>query len=47
MQMCTLSISNVTCHKFLHGAASYMLNEKTVNVRIYNIHLKFVKLSGF
>ena len=32
--MCTSSISNVIYHKFLHGAAFYMLNGKNVNIML-------------
>ena len=32
--MCTLSISNVIYHKFLHGATFYTLNGKNVNVML-------------
>ena len=32
--MCTLSVSNVIYHKFLHGAAFYTLNGKNVNVML-------------
>ena len=32
--MCTLRVSNVIYHKFLHGAAFYTLNEKNVNVML-------------
>ena len=36
--MCTLSVNDVNYHKFSHGAASYMLNEKNVNVMLeYNM----------
>ena len=33
-EMCTSSISNMIYHKFLHGAAFYMLNGKNVNVML-------------
>ena len=33
-EMCTLSVSNVIYHKFLHGAAFYTLNRKNVNVML-------------
>ena len=32
--MCTLSVSNVIYHKFLHGAAFYSLNGKNDNVML-------------
>ena len=33
-EMCTFSVSNVIYHKFSHGAASYTLNGKNVNVKL-------------
>ena len=33
-EMCTLSVSNVIYHKFLHGAAFYTLNGENVNVML-------------
>ena len=33
-EMCTLSVSNVIYHKFIHGAAFYTLNGENVNVML-------------
>ena len=33
-EMCTLSVNDVNNHKFSHGAASYMLNGKNVNIML-------------
>ena len=32
--MCTLSVNDVNDHKFSHGAASYMLNGKNINIML-------------
>ena len=42
-EMCTLSVSNVIYHKFVHGAAFYTLSGKNVNVMLeYGITVVFI-----